>query len=166
MPCNQAVSNQIITIYQTQQPNILTILLARCCLSTRRLHPPLPFAIRLPWLVVASLLITPPLPLILFTPCCLSTRQLVVDLPPIVPLSFSGVVVTHLSWLVVVLHLDTPSSPVCRRLRLSSHPCLLLSALTGCCVDTASCLPGPPPLFIHCLLFLPPTSSSPAVEVD
>jgi hypothetical protein len=24
MPCNQAVSNQIITIYQTQQPNILT----------------------------------------------------------------------------------------------------------------------------------------------
>jgi hypothetical protein len=25
MPCNQAVSNQIITIYQTQQPNIRTI---------------------------------------------------------------------------------------------------------------------------------------------
>jgi hypothetical protein len=25
MPCNQAVSNQIITIYQTQQPNILTV---------------------------------------------------------------------------------------------------------------------------------------------
>jgi hypothetical protein len=25
MPCNQAVSNQILTVYQTQQPEILTV---------------------------------------------------------------------------------------------------------------------------------------------
>jgi hypothetical protein len=154
-------------------PPLQLILSARCCLSTRHLHLPLPFASRLLWLVVASLLVAPPLPLILSTRCCLSTRQLIVVLPPVVPLSFSGVVVTHSSWLVVALHLDTPPPPVCRRLFLSSCHCLLSSALTGCCVATsaspratASCPPGPPPLFIRRLLLLPPTSLSPAVEVD
>ncbi len=149
------------------------VLLARCCLSTHRLHPPLPFASRLSWLAVTSLLVALPLPLILSMCCCTSTRQLVVALPPIVPLSFSGVVITHPSWLVVALHLDTPPPPVCWRLCLLSCCCLLLSALTGCCIATStspstitSCLPGHPPLFIHCILLLPPTSLSPTVEVN
>jgi hypothetical protein len=82
------------------------VLLARCCLLTRCLHLSLPFASCLPWLVVALLLVALPLPLILSTRCRLSTLQLVVAMTPVVPLSFSGVVVTHLSWLVVALHLD------------------------------------------------------------
>jgi hypothetical protein len=120
----------------------------------RRLHLPLPFASRLPWLVVVSFLVTPPLPLIISTRCRLSTRQLVVALPPIVPLSFTGVVVTHPSWLVVASHLDTSPPPVCRSLRLSSRHlssrrCLSSSALTCCCIATpaspcatASCSPS------------------------
>jgi hypothetical protein len=76
-------------------PPLQLVLSARCCLSMRHLHLPLPFASRLPWLVVAPLLVAPPLPVILSTRCRLSTRQLVVALPPFVPLSFSGVVVTH-----------------------------------------------------------------------
>ncbi len=153
-------------------PPLQLVLLARCCLSTHRLHLPLPFAFLWPWLVVASHLVAPPLPLILSTRCHLSTHQLVVALPPIVPLSFSGVVVTHPSWLVVALHLDTQPH-VCRCLSLSSHPYLLSSALTGCCVPTSAspcattfCPPGSQPLFIRHLLFLPLTSSFPAVEVD
>ncbi len=34
MPCNQAISNQIITIYQTQQPNILTVYQTQMTLNT------------------------------------------------------------------------------------------------------------------------------------
>jgi hypothetical protein len=82
--------------------------------------------------------------------CCLSTCQPVVALPPVVPLSFSGVVVTHPSWLVVALHYDTPPPPVCQRLHRSSCRCLSLSALTSCCIATSAspratafCLPGP-----------------------
>ncbi len=154
-------------------PPLQLVLSARCCLSTPRLRLPLPFASRFPWLVVASLLVAPPLPLILSTRCRLSTRQLVVASPPVVPLSFSGVVVTHPSWLVVASHLDTPPPHVYRRLRLSFRRRLSSSALTGCCVATSAspratafCPPGSPPLFIRRLLLLPPTSSSPAVEVD
>jgi hypothetical protein len=154
-------------------PPLQLLLLARCCLSTRRLHLPLPFASRLPWLVVASLLIAPSLLLILSTCCRLSMHQVVVMLLPAVPLSFSGVVFTHPSWLVVASHLDMPPPPVCRCLHLLSCRCLLSSALTSCCVATsafpsatASCPQGPPPLFIRRLLLLPSTSSSPAVKVD
>jgi hypothetical protein len=90
------------------------------------------------------------------------------NLHPVVPLSFSGVVVSHPSWLVVESHLIMPPPPVCRRLCLLSRRCLLSSAMTGCGVSastfpraTASHPTGPPPLFIHCLLLLPPTSSVP-----
>ncbi len=74
----------------------------------------------------------------------------------------------------IALHLVTPLPPVCQCLRLSSCRCLLLSALTGCCIATSasSCAtttshpPGLTPLFIFYLLLLPPTSLSPAVKVD
>jgi hypothetical protein len=86
----------------------------------------------------------------------------------IVPLSFSGVVVSHPSWLVAALYLITPLPPVCRHLCLLSCCCLLLSAMTGCYVAastfpcaTTSHPPGPPPLFIFCLLLLSLTSFVP-----
>jgi hypothetical protein len=76
------------------------------------------------------------------------------------PLSFSGVVVSHPSWLVVAPHLITLLPPVCRHLCLPSCRCLLLSTMTGCCVAastfpcaTASHPPGPPPHFICWLSF-------------
>ncbi len=70
------------------------------------------------------------------------------------PLLFSGVVVSHPSWLVVALHLITPLPPVCQHLCLLSCCCISLSTLTGCCFAasaspcaTASHPPGTPPLF-------------------
>ncbi len=164
---------QLVVVARLVALPLQLVLLGHCCLLTHRLHLSLPFASRLPWLVVASLLIAPPLPLILSMHCHLSMRQLVVALPPFVPLSFSGVVVTHPSWLVVVLHLYMLPPPVYRRLHLLSRRCPSSSTLTSCCVaasafpcTTALHPPGPPLLFIHRLLLLPPTSLSPAFKVD
>ncbi len=53
-------------------------------------------------------------------------------------------VFSHLSWLVVVLHLITLPPPVWRRLRLSSCRCLSSSTLIGYCIaaTTSACATG------------------------